>query len=312
MEKLLFICPHLSTGGAPQFTLNKIELLSSIYDIYCIEYNHLSSEYIIQRNKIKDILNDKFIALYDNKKILKHHIAHIKPDIIMIEDISETFIDNNLLHFIYNINRKYKILETTHSSYNYSNIKKFYPDKFIFVSEYSKKIYSHFKIPCEIIEYPVDFKIRNQLRSQKKLGLDPSIKHIINIGLFTPGKNQGYIFKLAKKLKNENVLFHFIGNQAINFKEYWEPIIKNKPDNCIIWGERDDVDIFIQASDLFLFTSKFELNPLVIKEVLCYQDIPILMFNLETYLNKYNEDDYNIKFLKGDINMDYQLIKTMI
>ena len=41
--------------------------------------------------------------------------------------------------------------------------------------------------------------------------------------------------------------FHFIGNQAPNFKNYWEPLMYNKPNNCIVWGERDDVYKFYQA-----------------------------------------------------------------
>ena len=32
MKKLLIITPHLSTGGAPQVTVNKIELLQNDFD----------------------------------------------------------------------------------------------------------------------------------------------------------------------------------------------------------------------------------------------------------------------------------------
>ena len=296
MDKLLIITPHLSTGGAPQFTLNKIELLKDSYETYCIEYNFVSPHYVVQRNKIIDLLGDKFKSLGENKDNLLSIINEINPNIISIEEFSETFIRQDILDKIYSNNRNYKILESTHSSHDNSNIKRWLPDRFIFVSEWSQKMYSHFEVDSEVIEYPIDKKTRNQKWAQEKLNLDPSYKHVLNVGLFTPGKNQGYAFDIARKFKDEKVLFHFIGNQAPNFKDYWEPIMKNKPDNCIVWGERDDVDTFIQASDLFLFTSKFELNPLVIKEVLCYEDIPIMMFNLEIYLGNYDKND-NIKFL---------------
>ena len=49
--------------------------------------------------------------------------------------------------------------------------------------------------------------------------------------------------------------FHSVGNQADNFKWYWEPLMKFKPDNCIVWGERDDASKFYKASDLFYFSS---------------------------------------------------------
>ena len=39
--KILYITPHLSTGGTPQYLLKKIELLHDDNDIYVIEYNDL-------------------------------------------------------------------------------------------------------------------------------------------------------------------------------------------------------------------------------------------------------------------------------
>lgn len=311
MDKLLIITPHLSTGGAPQFTLNKIELLKDSYETYCIEYNFVSPHYVVQRNKIIDLLGDKFKSLGENKDNLLSIINEINPNIISIEEFGETFIRQDILDKIYSNNRNYKILESTHSSHDNSNIKRWLPDRFIFVSEWSQKMYSHFEVDSEVIEYPIDKKTRDQKWAQEKLNLDPSYKHVLNVGLFTPGKNQGYAFDIARKFKDEKVLFHFIGNQAPNFKDYWEPIMKNKPDNCIVWGERDDVDTFIQASDLFLFTSKFELNPLVIKEVLCYEDIPIMMFNIETYMGNYDTNK-NVKFLSNsalDINQLSDILK---
>jgi hypothetical protein len=50
MKSLLIITPHLSTGGAPQVTLNKIKLLKDTYIIKC-EYNFLGSAFVIQRNQ---------------------------------------------------------------------------------------------------------------------------------------------------------------------------------------------------------------------------------------------------------------------
>lgn len=311
MEKMILITPHLSTGGAPQFTLNKIQLLKDEYELYCIEYSILSLSYVVQRNKIIEILKDNFFSLNNDKSYLLKIIKSIDPDIIYLEEIGETFIEKNILKEIYSEKRKYKIIETTHSSNDKSDIKKWLPDKFIFVTEYSKKMYSNLNVDSDVIEYPIVNKKRNKIESQNKLNLDNSYKHILNVGLFTPGKNQGYAFEIARKFENERVLFHFIGNQAENFKKYWKPIMKNKPKNCIIWGEKDNVNEFIKASDLFLFTSKFELNPLVIKEALCYDDIPIFMFNLETYMGKY-DNTKNINFLSNNIENDTLKIKKKI
>ena len=310
MKKLLLITPHLSTGGAPQFTLNRIELLKDTYDVYCVEYSFLSPHFVVQRNKIIDLLKDKFFALEHDKDNLFNIVNSINPDIISIEEFSETFIDNHLLEFLYKKDRSWKIFETTHSSYNNSNIKRYFPDKFIFVSEWSKKMYSHFGVESEVIEYPIDKKEKKVEESREKFLLDNDYVHILNVGLFTSGKNQGYAFEIARRFLNEKVIFHFVGNQAGNFEDYWGPILKDKPSNCILWGEREDVEDFIMASDVFLFSSILELNPLVIKEVMRY-DIPIFMFNLETYCGVYNNNE-NITFLSGNVSEDVNNIKKLI
>jgi hypothetical protein len=82
--------------------------------------------------------------------------------------------------------------------------------------------------------------------------------------------------------------------------------METKPDNCIVWGERDDVDTFLQASDVHLFTSNTELNPLSIKESLEYK-IPTFIFNLPTYEKKY-DGHTGIVFLTGDPFQDSDLL----
>ena len=310
MEKLVIITPHMSTGGCPQFVLKRIEMLREFYEIYCIEYNFVSPHFVVQRNKVIEMIGDRFIPIFGDKDKLIELLTKIEPDIIHIEEFSETFIDIEASNFIFNKDkRRYKIIETTHGSNDRSNIKLNLPDKFIFVSEWSKKMYSHFGVDSDVIEYPIDKKEIDK-EAKDRLGFNDGYKHIINVGLFTPGKNQAYIFEIAKLLSNEKIKFHFIGNQAGNFKHYWEPLMTNKPENCIIWGERPDVDDFIMASDMFLFTSTLELNPLVIKEVLCY-DIPILMFDLETYCDNYDNHE-NITFLSGNIDTDIETIKKSL
>jgi FkbM family methyltransferase len=306
MKKMLFISPHLSTGGAPQFTLSKIEILKDSYDILCVEKDFIAPEYVVQRNKISEILGDKFISLGEDKMELIRIIEEFNPDIISMEEIPEFFLDDYLTEKIYNTNRNYLIFETTHDSSFPTNEKRWFPDKFIFVSAFNAFRYSDFDIPYEVIEYPVNFKSKN-VYAKDKLGFDKSWKHIVNVGLFTPRKNQKYVFELAKKLEKHKIKFHLIGNQADNFAYYWKPLMADKPENCIVWGERSDVLDFLEASDLFLFTSKGdknnkELNPIAIKEALEYE-MPMMMFNLDVYCGKY--DDYeNIAFLSGDLERD--------
>ena len=293
----------MSTGGCPQVVSKKVEVLKDFYNIIVVEWEMIAWSYVVQRNKVIDMVGDKFISLSENKEYdLFNVIEDHKVDYIMIEEFSETFMPNHIMKRLYSTDRQYKIFETTHCSYTDPNWKKFFPDKFIFVSPHSLEVFKDMGVPMDLIEYPIDKKTPNKEHYQNLLGLDPEYKHIINIGLFTWGKNQGYAFEIAKILQKYKVKFHFIGNQAGNFIDYWKPIMETKPDNCIVWGERNDVDSFTQACDIHLFTSRLELNPLSIKESLEYSK-PTMIFNLPTYKGKYDNED-NIFYLTGDIIKD--------
>jgi hypothetical protein len=331
-KKLLIITPHLSTGGAPQVTVNKISLIKDFYDIKVVEYSCLSWSFVVQKNRIIDLIGqENLITLgtddenHENNLLLKMGLFNViedfNPDVISMEEFPELFMHSEVASKLYSKDRNYKIFESTHESSFNSNSKTFFPDKFIYISAYSGLKNVNFDIPFEVIEYPVDPKEKNTDEARKKLQLDPTYKHVVNIGLFTPRKNQKYVFELSHKLKEYKVQFHFLGNQADNFKFYWEPLLNLKnqyPDdykNCIVWGERNDTDDFIQASDMFLFTSKGdkgnkELNPIVIKEALQY-NIPMLMFNLDVYCGKYDEYE-NVNYLTGNIDQDTEKILKIL
>ncbi len=309
MKKLLIIVPHLSTGGLPQVTLNKIELLKHSFEIKLVEHTILALAFNIQRNKIFDILGEKNIyTLGEDKSEVITIINKFKPDVISIEEFPEMFMSDAISNQIYKPNRTYRIVETTHDSSFNPKDKRYFPDKYIFVSAYNSFKYIDSKVPFEVIEYPVDYKQRNQHALREKIGLEHDYKHVVIVGLFTQRKNQAYAFEMAKKLTNYKIKFHFLGNQADNFRPYWEPLLKNKPENCVLWGERSDVSDFVAACDVFLFPSKGdrgnkELNPIAIKEALEYPDLIKVMYNLDVYCNKYN-DEPNMVYLTGDISTD--------
>jgi hypothetical protein len=79
-----------------------------------------------------------------------------------------------------------------------------------------------------------------------------------------------------------------------------------KPDNCVIWGERDDVDTFYSACDMFYFSSKLELNPLSIKEALSYQ-LPSIFRKLHTYLDTYDNNSL-VTYIDDDLKATKKII----
>jgi len=285
MDKVLIITPHLSTGGLPQYLFKKIQKLSNETEFWVIEWDDITGGvFIIQRTKIKNLLNERLITLGSDKNQVFDYIEQIRPDVIHFEELPETFVATDILDRIYNQERSYKITCTTHSSFTNPASLKYLADKFILVSEWSKNKFSeHFKgsIPCDIWEYPIERVKYDKNEAKRLLDFDPEYKHVLHVGLFTPGKNQGHVVELAKLLRKHKIIFHFVGNQADNFKEYWQPIMADFPDNCIWHGERSDVNLFYQAADVFYFPSLFELNPLAVKEAQSHS-LPIFMRNLET------------------------------
>jgi hypothetical protein len=318
MKKILFIAPHLSTGGLPQFLLKKIQSLINDYEVYCVEYDDITGGVlVVQRKQLQKICGGRFYTLSSNKFELFKLIDDIKPDIIHLEEMPEYFMDVNLTTKLYNKDREYLIVETSHDSSFDPKKKRVFPDQFTFVSNYQKQNLESLNVNTAVIEYPIAVKRRkNRTDGLNFLGLDETKKHILHVGLFTPRKNQKEFVEYARAMENENVQFHCLGNMADNFKTYWQPILGNLPSNVKVWGERKDVENFYSCMDLFLFTSRGhatdkETAPIVIKEAISY-NIPSLLYNLPVYLNRYNVFE-NIKYLdETNFNRNVKLIKNKL
>lgn len=319
MSKILFLVPHVSTGGLPQYLFKKLELIKNDYDVHVIVWADIAPIFDVQRKRLNDLLGtSRFNVLNgsDNQKVsfIKNFIEKESPDIIHLEEIPEMWLYNDdILKYIYRSDRNYRIVETTHDSSFDIKKKRWFPDQFAFVSKWSIEQFSQLNIPMELVEYPIEYRLRpNRESSLKELGLDPSYKHVLNVGLFSSRKNQKEIIEYAKRMLDEKIIFHFVGNQADNFKWYWEPLLKDLPNNCKVWGERSDVDKFYSSMDLFLFTSlgkegDKETNPLVIKEALSWR-MPVLLYNLDVYMNKY-KDEYGVRYLSNNMLDNIALIK---
>jgi FkbM family methyltransferase len=318
-KKIVFIAPHLSTGGLPQYLVKQVESIKDEMDVYCIEWDNVTGGVlVVQRNKMVNLLGDRLITFGENKRELFSIINKLNPDIIHLQEIPELFMAEEIADELYSVNRSYVLIETSHDSAYNVDSKKYFPDKFLMVSEYQIKKYKKFDIPIDLVEYPIENKVRTKTREQalRDLGLDPNLKHVINIGLFTPRKNQAEIIEYARQLQNYPIQFHFIGNQADNFKYYWEPLMRNLPSNCKWWNERSDVDAFYAAADLFLFTSRgnpsdMETMPLVIREALSWKT-PSLIYNLPVYMGYFDKYD-TIEYLQDDIQTNvYRIAEKLL
>ena len=67
MKKVLFLVPHLSTGGMPQYTFDLMRKIKDDVRVYCVEYSCISREFVVQRNRVTELLGKKFFSLGEDK-----------------------------------------------------------------------------------------------------------------------------------------------------------------------------------------------------------------------------------------------------
>jgi FkbM family methyltransferase len=306
MKRVLHLVPHLSTGGCPQFAYDLVRKTKEHTDAFVVEYSFIAPDYVVQRNKVIELMGDRFFSINHNKEELIDLIARLNPDVIHFQEFPEYFMEDSIAEKIYLKERNYVIIETSHdSSFNPSQ-KRFFADHLALISQWQIDKFQSYGIPITLLQS--DIEIYDEVDRDvglRNLGLDPEKEHVLNVGLWTSRKNQGEIVEYAKQLQEShpNIQFHFVGNQAGNFAQYWEPIMKDLPANCKVWGERSDVHNFYSCMDLFLFTSRglhgdMETSPLVLREATGH-GMPILMYNLPVYLNQYDGFE-NIHYLDFD------------
>lgn len=299
---ILFLTPHLSTGGMPEFLRMRIESLLkySKNNIYVIEYSYYSNIFTVQRDQILRLLGDNLISVnglddFNKYLLIEKIIKDINPDIIHIDDNPETFdganLTKDLIEYIYSNERKWRVVETTHNIWFNQSMKRYEPDGYALCSQYHiNNNFSESSIKKFLVEYPI---LKKECEDDSPY--DKTKINILSVGLWSSGKNHGNTIEIAKKYLdiNPNVIFNIVGNYADNFKDYWNNIFNDLPSNCVIWGERNDIDKFYKHCDLFLFNSTYECNPISIKEAISYNK-KIMLRNLPVYMNKYTGIYYPI------------------
>ena len=96
-KTILIITPHLSTGGCPQVVLNKIELLKETYNLICIEWECIAWTFVVQRNRIIELLGDNFVSLPEDKTSILKIIDVIRPIIFAKTDNSQIIVQKGIV-----------------------------------------------------------------------------------------------------------------------------------------------------------------------------------------------------------------------
>jgi FkbM family methyltransferase len=310
--KIVYVTPHLSTGGMPEYLRNKINLLKDDNEIWVVEKS-FEPAYRTVRDKIESLIGKKLITLSNNLQNLPNLIHQIKPDVIHFEELSDYHFPSEVLDQIYTQNRSWKIFETLHDSSIDHYEKRYIPDKMLVVSPWQIKNFLELNIPIEIIQHELKPGIRNREYGLKQLNLHLNVKHVLQVGLFSVRKNQIETVELARRMPD--VQFHFVGSLTDNYSSYWQPILDDLPKNCKVWGERPDPETFYSCMDLVVFPSRGnygdrETNPLVIRESISWK-IPLLVRDLPFYLGMYQESE-NVKFMKDEFDGNIKIIRNLL
>jgi hypothetical protein len=221
--RVLFLVPHLSTGGMPQFLLKRIQALQKYTDIevFVFEFTQIATWYTVQRNQIINALpKDNFYSCgyfadwkeenTNKQQNLINYLYEKNIDIVHLEELPEkwpTYGDSTfnieLQKELYNKKRPWKTVETLHSIDHDINTKVLNPDGYAFViNHHIKKTFKDKLENKSLIEYPIDYSIISN-KSKQQILLEQGWRsigeyHIVNVGLWTPGKNQKYAIDIAK------------------------------------------------------------------------------------------------------------------
>jgi glycosyltransferase involved in cell wall biosynthesis len=152
-----------------------------------------------------------------------------------------------------------KIICVSKNQNDYKFIKKFYKKKIYIIENggfvnkpiYSKKVF------------------------KKKYNINKDDKIICNISNIKFFKGQDRIISILKKIKKKNIKIFLIGNNFSRFYYLYIKLLifffnknKNRKKIILLKTTREEAITILQYCDVFLFTSRFEYDPLVIKEAI--------------------------------------------
>ena len=193
--KVILLENHLSTGGAPAFALKRIQSLLAHTDVevYCIELNFHGVDFVVQRNQIIKILGDRFYEAGLNKMRVMDIINEIKPDVVHIEDVAER-LPKELATALYRNDRQFYIVETPHDNIFNPDVEKIYhPDLYAFCTPFHEDVYQNMESLYFTIQYPIEEKKvtkEMKIKAKKEVGFALNRKTVLQVGLWTPQKNQ--------------------------------------------------------------------------------------------------------------------------
>mgnify|MGYP000032233941 CR=1 FL=1 len=87
-KKLLYVAPHLSTGGQPQYLYKQVKEFIKDFEIEVVEINNSGGNaFVVQKNRIKSLVPIHTLA--EDKSEIINIINEFNPDIIHFQEIPQ-------------------------------------------------------------------------------------------------------------------------------------------------------------------------------------------------------------------------------
>ncbi|BBE30180.1 hypothetical protein OSSY52_03210 [Tepiditoga spiralis] len=273
MSKVYQLLDKFRFGGGENVAFNYARILNKLnIENYLIAKNQdnnfinkLKNYKINYKTKLNKINKNDVLIIHTNRNLIKIFIKYFfkinKPKIYYLQHLEYDEKKFKRLSKIINYicNGFIQITPITENLINkYIKIPVIFFQNFN-INRYKKEEYE---------------KIKNKIRKELNLKDDDYIAMFS--GTFKKGKNLSHILYFAEK--NPKIKFLILGDGEER------SILKNKTNNIIWLGRVEDVEKYLIASDLYLFTSGKEMMPMALIEAINYNKA-CLAYNIE--VNKY-------------------------
>ena len=154
-KKLLYVAPHLSTGGQPQYLYKQVKEFIKDFEIEVVEINNSGgTAFVVQKNRIKSLVPIHTLA--EDKSRILQIIEDFKPDIIHFQEIPQFDLPPFALDVIFRKDRPYFIVASTHGSLTNPSEIVYHPDRYILVSEWSRQRFIETGVETDVWQYPIE------------------------------------------------------------------------------------------------------------------------------------------------------------
>ena len=340
-KKILVINHSPVFGGATQSLLIYLKENLNFFDFTCLTPKGSSSR-IFRENNINTktlfgfsqfnnnnfgyyegwrwfvLLREIILFIYNFFYILKNRLLDVKPDLILLNDL--TLLPSAILFSLF---YQCKIISYVRSKQNTKNllrikiqkylIKK-YIHKLIFIDEDVKKS-TNYSTKVKIVKLYNSFYIQNKFYKHSKNKLNIGF-----VGNFTNSKGVELLIDSITKLKKEkNIFFYIVGPipKKPNFIErvlkilkirenYYDLFMKNEKTiskNSRFIGFRYKLDNFYKKIHLLIFPSYVSAAGRPVLEAACY-GVPSLLTLFDKDNNDIIKDKFNGLYVKNNSTKD--------